>query len=209
MKLFVEGGGDDNALKTECRRGFKSFIEKACPGMPQPRIVASGSRSAAFDDFCTALRYGENALLLVDSEDGVHDLYQQGDFHTWRPWEHLHRRDGWVMPNGSNNIDCHIMVQSMESWFLADSSALQEFFGSGFNINPLPRDTNRIEAIQKAQVMRSISTAVMHCTTRGKSEYSKGEHSFKILAIIDPQKVMRASPWAERFINAVRLKMEE
>lgn len=29
VKLFVEGGGDKSKLRSECRRGFKNFLEKA------------------------------------------------------------------------------------------------------------------------------------------------------------------------------------
>ncbi|WP_203225773.1 MULTISPECIES: hypothetical protein [Pseudomonas] len=32
---------------------------------------------------------------------------------------------------------------------------------------------------------------------------SKGEHSFKLLGLIDPNKVCEASPWAKRFIESL------
>jgi len=62
VKLFVEGGGDSNSLKTECRRGFTSFISKA--GITRkPRIVACGSRRNAYESFCTEIANGGDALL--------------------------------------------------------------------------------------------------------------------------------------------------
>ena len=45
VKLFVEGGGDSHALRTECRAAFSSFLQKAGFSGHMPRIVASGSVS--------------------------------------------------------------------------------------------------------------------------------------------------------------------
>ena len=70
VTLYVEGGGDTNALKTACREGFREFITKA--GIKgRPRIVACGTRRDAFESFCTAIDQGEAAMLLVDSEAPV------------------------------------------------------------------------------------------------------------------------------------------
>jgi hypothetical protein len=44
-----------------------------------------------------------------------------------------------------------------------------------------------------------------NCKT--KAEYGKGEHAFKLLASIDPAKVMAASPWARRFVDELKKKM--
>ena len=71
VKLFVEGGGDSNSLRIECRAAFNHFLQKAGLAGKMPRIIASGSRKAAYDDFCTAIRNGEEAMLLVDSEIAV------------------------------------------------------------------------------------------------------------------------------------------
>lgn len=61
VKLFVEGGGDSNSLRTECRAAFSAFLQKAGLSGYMPRIVASGSRRAAFDDYCTSISNGEEA----------------------------------------------------------------------------------------------------------------------------------------------------
>ena len=34
------------------------------------------------------------------------------------------------------DADCHLMVQVMESWFLADAEALGEYFKDRFKIDP-------------------------------------------------------------------------
>ena len=206
VKLYVEGGGDTATLKSACREGFTTFITKA--GLTRrPRIVACGSRRDAFDSFCTAIAGGEDAVLLVDSEDAVNVQHQTGKPEDWMPWLHLKARqgDGWDKPQGSADTDCHLMVQIMESWFLADREALKGFFGQGFKETALPSANIAVEGVAKLQVYAALTQATNHCKT--KAAYGKGEHSFKLLKTIDPAKVTQASPWAKRFVDELRKKM--
>ena len=208
MKLYVEGGGDSAALKAACREGFTTFITKA--GLSKrPRVVACGSRSDAYESFCTAIAAGEDAMLLVDSEEVIAATHQPDmkDPTTWLPWAHLKARkgDGWEKPKRSADTDCHVMVQVMESWFLTDRATLQTFFGQGFNASALPAAANPIEGVSKTTVYNTLEQATKNCKT--KSAYGKGEHSFKILAKVDPAKVTAASPWAKRFVDELKKKM--
>jgi len=207
VKLYVEGGGDTNVLKTACRAGFSDFLSKAGLKGKMPRIVACGSRQNAYDSFCTAINSGEEALLLVDSEAAVTTHCQQGDAENWKPWQHLKDRPGdqWDKPGNAGDDDCHLMVQCMESWFLTDRAQLQDFFGQGFNANSLPAEGNQIESVAKSQIYQALSSATQNCKT--KSKYGKGEHSFKLLALISSDRVTAASPWAKRFIDAAKKKM--
>ncbi|MFM2058285.1 MAG: hypothetical protein RLY71_2670 [Pseudomonadota bacterium] len=207
VKLFVEGGGDASALKTACREGFTTFITKA--GIKKrPRVVACGSRRDAFESYCTAIAQGEAAMLLVDSEASVSLRHQAGTSDQWNPWAHLKARPGddWDKPVGSADTDCHLMVQVMESWFLADRNSLKIFFGNGFKENLLPPAARPIEGIAKADVYRALELSTANCKT--KSSYGKGEHSFKLLARIDAAPVTAASPWAQRFIDQLKLKTQ-
>jgi hypothetical protein len=208
VNLYVEGGGDTAALRIACREGFRTFITKA--GLEKrPRIVACGSRRDAYESFCTAIASGEKAMLLVDSEAPVSEAHQQGGSETWLPWHHLKQRqgDGWEKPKDSQDIDCHLMVQVMESWFLADRTSLKAFFNNGFKEQHLPAAQQPVEKIDKADVYAALKKATKDCKT--KSVYGKGEHSFKLLALIDPQKVAIASPWARRFIKELSKAMAE
>jgi len=203
VKLYVEGAGDTAALKTVCRAGFAAFISKA--GITKrPRVVACGSRASAYDRFCTAIQNGEKAILLVDSEQAVNIKHQQGAQDTWQPWAHLKAVDHWNKFHHFTDTDCHLMVQVMESWFLADQNALKAFFGQGFNDNPLPSEP--IEEIAKDTLYNALKQATRACKT--KAVYGKSEHSFKLLATINPEKVTQASPWAKRFIDELHKKME-
>ncbi len=207
VKIFVEGGGDGKALRTECRQAIAEFLKKAGLAGHLPRTVASGSRRQAYDDFCTAIASGEPALLLVDSEGPVAAEHQSGEPSTWLPWAHLAQRvgDGWTTPAGATDRHCHLMVECMESWLLADRAALQTFFDPGFRASALPALGRAIETVEKAQLYQALSAATSACKT--KAPYGKGEHSFKLLASIDPSRVVAGAPWAKRFVDETKRQM--
>ena len=208
IKLFVEGGGDPKTLRTACREGFAEFLKKAGLKGSMPRIVACGSRGSAYSDFCTAVAKGQPALLLVDSEAPVAAQHQPGDDKgQWRPWAHLAQRQGdrWTRPNGADENDCHLMVQCMESWLLADLQTLQTFFNPGFNAKALPAPSRPIESMDTETLYHALKSATANCKT--KAEFGKAEHSFKLLARIDPQKVAAASGWADRFLAEVKARV--
>ncbi|NYH97485.1 hypothetical protein FHX63_000261 [Cupriavidus plantarum] len=193
-------------MRTACREGFSKFITRA--GLTKrPRIVACGSRRDAYESFCTAVAGGEDAMLLVDSESAVAADHQVGEPTTWRPWAHLKNRpgDGWDKPAGSSDTDCHLMVQCMEHWLLAHREQLEAYFGQGFQRNVLPAAAQGIETVTKAVAYNSIQSATKNSKTKG--QYGKGQHSFELLALIDPAKVLAASPWAKRFVVELRSKM--
>lgn len=202
MKLFVEGGGNTRSLKDDCRRGFSEFLSKAGFSGRMPRIVACGSRNDAYTDYCTAVRNGEEALLLVDSEVDIAVPNQTGTSDNWLPWEHLLMRDGWEKPSGADEHHCHLMAQSMETWLLADRDTIAAYYGAGFNSNPIPARVT--ESLTKLQVLDIINQAIRNCTTRGKNTYSKGNHSFKILEKINPDIVIKTLPWAKRFVTLLK-----
>ncbi|MBL8510993.1 MAG: DUF4276 family protein [Betaproteobacteria bacterium] len=195
LKLYVEGGGDQRQLKNRCREGFAKFLEKAGLQGHLPRIIASGSRKNAFDDFCIALKAGESALLLVDSEDLVSET---------SPWEHLLNRPGdkWTMPQGATDDLCHLMIVCMESWLLADRQTLKKYFGSDFKESALPATSRPIESLDKDTVMSALKKATRDCQSKGG--YNKGSHSFDLLALLDPNTVAENVPSAKRFIDALK-----
>lgn len=208
VKLYVEGGGETSQLKADCRKGFRLFIESS--GLRnQPRIVACGSRRDAYDSYCTAIANGEKAMLLVDSEADVAEEFQADvQKENWNPWGHLKQREGdsWEKPVGAVDTDCHLMVQCMETWFIAEPQVLKSFFGQGFRENALPATNRPIEQVAKQQVYEALKKATRDSK---KGPYGKGNHSFKILKAIPANKVEAASPWAKRFIDALKQKMDQ
>lgn len=199
LHLYVEGGGNAKVLRTACRRGFSEFLARAGLQGHMPRIVACGGRKQAYDDFCIALAQGRHAaMLLVDSEDPVI---------MSSPWLHLLQRpaDAWPKPQDANDDHCHLMVQCMESWFLADRDMLRTFFGQGFDANALPSPHNPVETAARTTVYQALAKATKDCKT--KAPYGKGEHSFQLLSLCDPAKVTAASPWADRFVTVLKTTM--
>ena len=70
IRIYVEGGFE-GSTKSNCRKGFSTFLAKVI--RPEAfKVIASGSRTQAFQDFCSALQQhpGDFNILLVDSEYG-------------------------------------------------------------------------------------------------------------------------------------------
>ncbi|MGI9256993.1 MAG: DUF4276 family protein [Salinispira sp.] len=206
VTIYVEGGGDSDLLKSKCRKGFSKFFGTAGFADKMPRIMPSGSRNETYDAFCTAVSARNIALLLVDSEGAVKDIHQKGDVRQWKPWDHLFHRDNWERPDQAVDSNCHLMVQSMESWFIADRLALKDFFKRDFKENKLPDEANQIETLDRKELLKALENATAGCQ---KGTYHKGKHSFKLLASINPQKIASASPWAKRLVSTLKKYMNE
>ncbi len=88
----------------------------------------------------------------------------------------------------------------MESWFIADWSAAKSFFKQGFDDNRKP--AGAIESVAKQDVYSALELATKACKT--KAPYGKGAHSFKLLALLNPNEVQKASLWAKRFIDELK-----
>ena len=194
VTVYVEGGGNVRQTKKRCRQGFSALFRKAGLSGRMPRIFAAGGRADTWHAFRTALggaRENDFIVLLVDSEAPVTD--------GGTPWGHLRERDRWGRPAGATEDSAHLMVQCMESWFLADVDALAAFFGDGFNRAALPRRLD-VESISTHDLERGLRRATRPSR---KGEYHKGRHSFEILAELDPGRVVAASPHAKRLVDTL------
>lgn len=202
--VYAEGGGSgahSADLQAEFRQAFAEFLSKTDLGTTRrPRVVPCGGREQAFDSFRTAIAQGQNALLLIDSETPVNPPHQPSAPGPYKPWAHLQTQASWDTPPGASDDDCHLMVQCMENWFLADKASVQAFFGQGFNLAALP--TASVETVPKNTLYAALQTATQAC--KSKAPYGKGAHSFKLLRAISPDKVEAASPWAKRFLDELR-----
>ena len=191
--VYVEGGGQQRKTLDDCRRGFGQLFEKVLPTGHRPRVIACGDRDSAFRDFRRDLGQGQEAfhILLVDSEGPVNAQLTS--------WAHLRNQDGWEKPKTAREDQAHLMVQCMESWFLADRQALTGFYGKGFLATSLPRQEN-VEKILKRDVERALCQA-----TQGtqKRSYHKTRHGFDLLAKINPEKLRGASKRARRLFEVL------
>jgi hypothetical protein len=112
------------------------------------------------------------------------------------PGAHLLQRDDW---KNLPDEQVHLMVQCMESWFLADKSALKRYYGQGFKAHNLPGNL-KIEEVLKQDVADGLKSATRDTI---KGEYHKTKHGFEILELINPEAVRKASAYAERFFKVL------
>lgn len=191
VRIYVEGGSQ-GSIKSDCRKAFRSFFEKVvAPG--SFKVIASGSRGDAFKDFCAALKTNQSdyIVLLVDSEEAV----------TTDPWQHLSARkeDKWHRPAGAHDDQAHLMVQVMESWFLANPEILARYYGQEFLASSLPDQPN-VELVPK----QAVYDALRHATRKTqKGEYHETRHGFDLLEQIDPARVRAAAHHAERLFTVL------
>lgn len=86
-----------------------------------------------------------------------------------------------------------MMVQAMETWFLADRDLLKRYFGAKFRENAL-KQWPKLEGVPKRTVLSALESATANCAKR----YAKGKVSFELLALVDPTLVEAACPHAPR-----------
>ena len=140
------------------------------------KLVCCGPRDEAFRSFRNAARNGEAAivLLLVDAEGPV----------ATGPCEHLQAGDKWDM-TGVDAQSVHLMVQTMETWIVADVDALSRYYGQGFNAGALARAVDP-ESVAKQDLERSLRRATERT---GKGRYRKIAHASDLLQRIDAETV--------------------
>ena len=186
-KIYIEGGGDGEALHTLFREGWRRFFEAAGLAGHMPRVVPGRGRVQTFDLFLTALgnpRPGELPLLLVDSEGPVTPA------HT--VWQHLKTQANWDRPKAAGDDCAFLMVQIMETWFLADHGLLREYFGASLREQHL-REWPTLETLTKDTVMGALDGATAGCP----KSYSKGKISYDLLGRLNPEHVQARCPHAK------------
>lgn len=183
--IYIEGGGDRNHhLETSFRRAWRSFFQKAGLGGSMPRIVRGGTRNRTFELFSININNpapDRIPLLLVDSESTVKKSHSV--------WEHLQTHDGWSKPAGTGDEHAFLMVQTMDSWLLADRAALQKYFGKGFKEDAI-KQWPELEEVPKATIIEALRKATANCS----KPYAKGKVSFELLQRINPSHVEAKCP---------------
>lgn len=196
IRIYFEGGGDSRHGKNAIREGFHKFLESSINGARCKGInfvlIACGSRNRAFNAFRTAIKDHSTAfnILLVDSEGPI----EQMDIIRY-----LSDRDSWTFPVDVDLSQVHLMVEVMESWFMADLDALSSYYGQGFSKRSMPRRYN-VEEIPKAQIYDCLTRATRQTQ---KGNYLKLRHGAEILKRIDPAVVVQRSHHCQRLFDTL------
>lgn len=200
IAIYMEGGGDGRDTKAALRLGMDSFLtgikQAAREKSLRWKLVCCGSRYEAFRSFRSSFSNGEHAItiLLVDAEGLVNRPVR----------DHLRWRDGWDVAFASDDM-VHLMIQTMETWIIADPDALTEYYGSKFKRNALP-GALELEKVAKDDVGDAFNKATR--PTR-KGAYHKIRHASDLLKRINPREVKQRCPGCARLFRTMHSKIDE
>ncbi len=201
IRIYIEGGGDERATKARLHKALGQFLnpvrERARERAVRWHITVCGGRDKAFDNFKTALKTHPDAfnILLVDSEAPVT---------ASGPWEHLAVRDKWKRPREVAAEHCHLMVQAMESWLIADREKLREYYGKDFHEGSLPNRPN-VEEIPKSELEAALKKAAGNTK---KKTYHKTQHAPRILEKLRLSVVCEKAPYCQRLVDTLKERIE-
>ena len=191
----MEGGGKGKGTKETLRLGMERFLQPLKEAARNKelswKLVCYGSRDETFKRFRDAVNSSADAVnvLLVDAEGPVKRSAR----------DHLRDQDKWNLSFTSGET-VHLMVQTMEAWIVADSAALNSYYGQGFRANKLPRATN-LETVPKPTVEHSLREATKD-TQKGR--YHKIRHASDLLKRIDAGRVKARCCHCQRLFDEIR-----
>lgn len=153
-------------------------------------VIPCGSRQRTFGHWS---KDPENPrypirVLLVDAEGPVRGTGVA----------HLASRDGWPIADAAEQR-VHLMVQTMETWMVADPAALQSYYGQGFVRASIP-----VAVDLETAAKRTVAVALRTATERTqKGAYHKTRHAPDLLAKMDPEHVRKRCPACARLFRVV------
>ena len=183
VTLYMEGGGNTANTKRRLKRGMDGFLralkDKCRESRRGWRLIPGGGRNETIEAFGNArahARADELVVLLVDSEAPVTEA---------TPLDHLRTR----LPrerslDGVPGDAVHLMVQTMETWIVADPEALRAWYGTDFAANALPRARD-LETVSGKDVVEALRRATRRTQ---KGAYHKIRHAGELLERVDPEK---------------------
>ena len=194
ITIYMEGGGKSASTGRELRIGMSEFLGEIKEAAREKRwrwnIISCGAHDEVFKEFKNSPEADAPGIvvLLVDSEGPVNSP----------PRVHLHERNGWDL-SGVDEDCVHLMVQSMETWIVADRDTLSKYYRQGFRANALP-SRNDLEEEDKESVADALKRATEQ--TR-KGRYHKIHHAAEILKKADPAKARERCRHCERLFNTL------
>ena len=89
------------------------------------------------------------------------------------------------------------MVTTMETWLVADATAVINHF-PGINSNKLP--SVDLESRSKEDILAALENTT---SQSNKGKYKKGRDSFELLANLNPEELKDKLPHFRRFVEAL------
>ena len=153
------------------------------------KLVCCGPRNEAFQRFQNAVNSRDDVVnvLLVDAEGAVNQSARR----------HLRDRDGWDLSFTCEDT-VHLMVQTMETWIVADEAALSQYYGQRFRAQELP--TTNLEGVPMADIERSLRETTK-ATQKGR--YHKIRHASDLLKLIDVESVKERCTHCQRLFDEI------
>ena len=176
-EIYVEGGGPPGrSTNIRCREGFRKLLAKCGLDNSWFQVTACGGGGDARNDFRDAhADAGDQyyVALLIDSESPVANIEET--------WEHLTKKHNWQRPPDARDDQVLFMTTCMETWIVADRSALRAHFGQCLLVSELP-DLDSLEELRRGTVKDRLQDATRSCP----APYDKGRNSFEMLGRLDP-----------------------
>ena len=176
-EIYVEGGGPpDRVTNIRCREGFRKLLAKCGLDDSRFQVTACGRGGDARNDFLDAHAVAGDeyyVALLIDSESPVANIEET--------WKHLTGEQNWQRPPGARDDQVLFMTTCMETWIVADRSALCAHFGQCLLVSELP-DLDSLEELRRGTVRDRLQDATRSCP----APYGKGPNSFQLLGRLDP-----------------------
>jgi hypothetical protein len=181
IRIYFEG---NKAL----RPGFEVFFRDVRKANHETQFIAAKDGPS---DYRKAARTHPHAwnILLKDSEGPV-----PTDART------LCKKLG-IDPANVNNV--FWMVEVMESWFLADPDALNQYYGQGFAASAIGT-TQDVERIPKSEVLDRLKRATRRAT---KGTYNKVTHAPRLLEHLNANRVQEHASNCRKLFDSVRAKL--
>lgn len=199
IRIYIEGDKKSKNSNISLREGFSTFFndlrEQARERGIRFDVILGGSSAETFKDFLLGMKSHPNSFVafLIDTDDEV------SEEDTPKSFLQKHQKSkNWDWKNVEDK-QCQLMVQIMESWFLADIETLQDYYGQGFNSKAIPKNNN-VEKIAKNDVENSLDKATKDTK---KGNYHKIKHGAELLTKIDAIKIRQRAKHCARIFQTI------
>lgn len=198
VAIYVEGGGDSADGKARLRRGLNRFLSPLRQRRSRKMrwsVILGGSRAETIKDFLDGVSNEPEFfnVLLVDSDASVEGT----------PLEHLRSQSALPESASADPDSLHLMVQTMETWLVADPDGLADVYGKAFKANALPSASD-LERVDKNEVEKALRRATED-TRRGR--YHKLNHIEDLLSALDSSKVRKSCKHCERLFAVLERRI--